>query len=39
MKKRAYLPRFTEEVQIRGEIKVDPMVTELITQDSELRAI
>ena len=37
MKKRAYLARYCEEVQIPEEIRVDPMVTELIGQHSELR--
>ncbi|KAK8894586.1 Intraflagellar transport protein 81 [Tritrichomonas musculus] len=37
MKRRAYLARYTEEVPIPEEIKVDPTVTELLTQHRELR--
>ncbi|KAH0790501.1 intraflagellar transport protein [Histomonas meleagridis] len=37
MKKRAYKAKFFEEVPIPDEIKVDPTVAELITQQNELR--
>ncbi|OHT05088.1 hypothetical protein TRFO_06097 [Tritrichomonas foetus] len=37
MKKRAYLSRYMEEVQIPEEIKVDPMISELLGQHRELR--
>ncbi|OHT13355.1 hypothetical protein TRFO_16431 [Tritrichomonas foetus] len=37
MKRRAYLARYTEEVPIPEEIRVDPTVAELITQHRELR--
>lgn len=37
MKKRAYTAKYSEEVPIPEEIKVDPTVSELITQHRELR--
>ena len=37
MKRRAYLARYLEEVPIPEEIRVDPTVSELITQHRELR--
>lgn len=37
MKKRAYLARYMEEVQIPEEIRVDPTVTEMLQQHRELR--
>ena len=39
VKKRAYLARYLEEVQIPEEIRVDPMVAELIVQHRELREL